>query len=204
MRRRDLTGMLILHLVLALGWRSPAAAQETQCDAPELVAGNAHYNELVCHAVDLVRRQDYANAVEVLEGAMRMTLYDSPNFRLYPLLALAYWRGGDSVRAKENLEKARLSVLVLTGVYRCEESRSGGLLLGSYGKTVGDRRAVEVSRRMCGAAYEDLYRFTPVLELEWERSFELAWLKGLVAKARLIERYLLAEQEVSSSERQPR
>jgi len=135
--------------------QSPQA--RTSCDVPELVNGNATYNGLVCQGVTALAQERAIDAVLFFEEAMGIRLSELPNFKLYPRLALAYWKSGDKERANDTLQKGRLALLVLVGVYHCLEHDRGFSLADRYGDAVNEPFAEELARRMCGAAYEYIY-----------------------------------------------
>src|SRR5207248_645325 len=166
---------------------SPASAQQAPCNVPEVVLDNQRYNELACDGIRRMERGDYANAARVFEDAMRLRLFEVPNFQLYARLALAYSKLGDARKVEENLDKGRLSLLVLTGAYRCEEVADSFRIVDRGGKPVGGQHVAEIVQRMCGAAYEPIY--------------EDDSLETFVSKARIVENYLGIAHTVGASRR---
>jgi hypothetical protein len=179
---RALLAGLSLFIVTCVA--SLDAVEPPRCTVPEIVPGNSRYNQLLCLGVEYMERREFRNAIPAFEEAMRIPLSDVPNFQLFARLALAYYWAGDSTKARENAERARLSLLVLTGAYRCEETRSTFVLVDRRGHSVDHPDAPEIARRMCGAAYDQVY--------------EDASLESFVSKARLVENYLTIARTMTS------
>ena len=101
-----------------------------------------------------------AQLLMLFEKALKQPVYEVPNFKLYPRLALAYSMNGNDKEAKENLEKARLSLEIFTRMLVCVESDNGIFIAKS---TWGQANKVkspyhdEIMGRMCGASYEHMY-----------------------------------------------
>nr|VFJ50500.1 MAG: hypothetical protein BECKDK2373C_GA0170839_102910 [Candidatus Kentron sp. DK] len=148
----------IAIFALLFGLNSICGATETQsdCDAPELVEGSGpEYNQLVCDGARLMAQGYYGEATKAFEAAMKIPFLDMPNFKLFPRLALAYFMAGEREKATENLEKADLSLSVLTGIVRCKEDDRGlFFLVHESGKRIDN---IDIVHRMCGAAYDYFY-----------------------------------------------
>lgn len=169
------------------------AAQQASCNALELVEpGGPRYNALVCQGVESMDRNEYENAIRWFEDAMSIRLPDVPNFKLFPRLALAYWRSGKQDKALENLEKARLSLLMLIGTYKCQSTPNSFLLVDPLGDVVDGPQVADIRRRMCGAAYENYYGYT-------EGPFDDQLLDRFLGDARLVENYLVIARTIPQS-----
>jgi len=133
----------------------------SQCNAIEEEEGNDAYNRQVCSGVYAMAAGHYDDAIRSFEDALEMHLFEYPNFALLPRLALAYWNAGRAEEALIALEKAELSLRVLVGIYRCHERAddSHWILITSSGGPVLGEYVEETTRRMCGAAYADMYEF---------------------------------------------
>ncbi|MBT8420671.1 MAG: hypothetical protein KJO08_07405 [Gammaproteobacteria bacterium] len=147
----------IIAFTFLFGLFSSCGATEIRfdCDAPELVEGNAKYNQLVCNGVGFMTRNRYAEAAKTFEMAMEVPLFEMPNFELFPRLALAHFMAGNREKAMENLKKAELSLSVLTGILHCLETEQGLFVVRENGERIDD---FGISRKMCGAAYDYFYR----------------------------------------------
>ena len=135
----------------------------TDCDAIELAfyEGQSRYKELACSGIKAMQEQKYAEAAGLFEDALAMPLFETPNFELLPRLAWAYFQAGHKQIADEVLLEAELALSVLTRLVLCIETteEDGRYYLGRAG---GGRLSGEVSERvlnrMCGAAYDYVYR----------------------------------------------
>lgn len=169
-----MTTRLLVHALSALLGstvlvpRTAEAQSAPDCDAVELVQGNDAYNELVCRGIRSMATGQHPNAVRDFERALAVDLFEYPNFALFPRLAMAYWRAGRAPEATAALEKARLSLHVLVGIYRCRERQpdSKWVLVTVAGDAVSHEFADEITARMCGAAYSDMYTFDESRPLE--------------------------------------
>ncbi len=152
-------------LVAALAFCAPLlsfcecvhAQRGPTCEVPELVSNNERYNTLVCQGVGRLHSHDPGGAISALEAAMQIRFAEVPNFQLFPRLALAYWQRGDTSKARQTMRKAQLSLLVLIGADRCEETGSGFHLVNRYGEPIEGESTREIAQRMCGEAYAGVY-----------------------------------------------
>ncbi len=168
---------------LACSEQRPAAAQSAApCSEPEVIRGATAYNELVCAGIDKMQHGQFQEAIHDLEQATTLRLSEIPNFRLFSRLALAYFKAGDRDRANLNLDLGRLSLSLLVGIYRCHQASTGFILLDQTGAPVEHPQAKEITRRMCGAAYEYAYSRNS--------------LEDFVHDASLVEHYLAIAKEV--------
>jgi len=102
---------------------------------------------------------------------------------------MVYSMAGNITKAKENSLKAELSLSVLIGNARCLETRNGFRLTRQDRSTIQAAYQDEVTKRMCGAAYEYVYT---------QRSF-----KSVLHDAELIKIYFQAKALIDESERKP-
>jgi hypothetical protein len=175
--------LVAVIICLACSEQRRAAAQSAApCSEPEVILGATAYNNLVCAGIDKMQRGQFREAIHDLEQATTIRLSESPNFRLFPRLALAYFKAGDRDRANLNLELGRLSLSLLVGIYRCHQASTGFILLDQTGAPVEHPQAKEIPRRMCGAAYEYAYSKDS--------------LEDFVRDASLVEHYLAIAKEV--------
>jgi hypothetical protein len=123
----------------------------------------------------------FAEAARDFEQALAIRLFEIPNFQLFPKLALAYSRAGDKRAARLNLERGRIALSLLVGVYHCDETPTG-YLLDEAGTPLEGPQASEIMRRMCGAIYEHIYTSSS--------------LEGFVWRARLVEYYFTVAKEI--------
>ena len=182
-----------LAVVASLGaaYGTICVAQGAPCQALELVEpGGPRYNALVCQGIASMEHGANKEAIQALEEANTIRFPDMPNFKLFPRLTLLYWRSGDRHKAGENLEKARLSLMILIGVYRCAETPTGFLVLTPRGDRVEGTRVEEIRRRMCGAAYEAYYGYN-------DGPFNDELLERIAADARLVENYLRVAKAIA-------
>jgi len=148
--------------LLAVGLPLPGAEaqvvqQEESCDVPELSREYPQYDTLVCEGVTAMATGEFQAAINYFERAMDVRFHEYPNFQLFSRLALAYWRAGHVETALTTLEKARLSLNLLIGVYTCLETDQGFQFLDDRGVEINRPEAVEVKRRMCDAIAIDYY-----------------------------------------------
>ena len=144
-------------LLLLLLLSAPAVAQAQTCRAPERVQGAAEYNRMVCDAVSRFEAKDYASAADLLERASKLELYEYPNYRVLPRLALTYAHLGKSEQARILLAQVRLSLEVLYRLSRCIETSNGFGLVDERGPLPSDSSTHAVVARMCGEVYQGLY-----------------------------------------------
>jgi tetratricopeptide (TPR) repeat protein len=172
---------LTLLALSATTCRTAAAQVGPQCGAIELIQTEDQYNRLVCDGIRAMADGNQSQAVDSFEKALGIQLFEYPNFVLLPRLALAYWSAGRVEDAYATLEKARLTLLVLVGIYRCQERESDWTyqLVDASGQLVRERYAEEINSLMCGAAYVDIYALD-----EW-RSLE-----SFVVDGQLVDHYL--------------
>jgi hypothetical protein len=104
-----------------------------------------------------MERGRYSQAIEELLRAKSMGFVEYPNFLLYPRLALAYFKSGDKVKAKETLKKAELTLLIYQGVVHCEEGDQEFHLVAPEDVKIEPSVSEEVIGVMCGAIYEEYY-----------------------------------------------
>lgn len=180
--KKNIAFFFISCILSGFGVSGHAAEKET-CEALELVEGNVEYNQLVCKGVRQMQLKNYSEAVKFFEEAMQKKLFEFPNFKLYPRLTLAYLGAGNVNKAKENLTNAELSLSILIGAVRCEETDKGFRLVNKDGSIV-QIPSQNITQRMCGAAYEYIYT---------QPSF-----KSTLYNAELIKIYLQAKKEVES------
>ena len=87
-----------------------------------VLPGNKIYNDLVCQAVKDFEQENYRASIRRLEEAGRLILFEFPNFKILPLLALSYHRAGEKKKALKTLEQARVSLLIANGeITGCRE-----------------------------------------------------------------------------------
>jgi tetratricopeptide (TPR) repeat protein len=153
-----------------------------QCTAIETVSSNQEYNELVCAGIDAMHQGKYRDAINLLERAGNISILEYPNYKVYPLLALAYSKAGFQKKAKENLERARLSLSVLVGIYHCTETGDGFYISQGIDVKVDSQFNDDVAKKMCGEAYDYVYKIDS--------------LETVVANAKLIESYFSIRNQI--------
>ncbi len=167
------------------------------CDALEIIdigTGYKDYNDLVCAGIEYMKEERFMDAITSFESALSIRFLDIPNFELFPRLALAHFGAGEIENAKRSLLATELSLSILIGVLRCvevdiEEFGVSGIVQDRNGTRLTGEVVDEVSRRMCGPAYDYIYR---------QRSFEIT-----LDNARLIERYLAAKRVIEGDAQSP-
>jgi hypothetical protein len=146
----------LLAVTQAAETQSPRSEQGPEvCVAPEVVAGAAEYNRLACQGIDLMAQGRNREAIEILQQALAIKLFEQPNHRLLPRLALATFRAG--LDAQEALEEAELATELLVGVLRCQETDDGFRIVSPSTRQPTSRLLPMVAHRMCGAAYDYYY-----------------------------------------------
>jgi hypothetical protein len=137
------------------------------CKAFEVVLpGNQAYNKLVCQAADHFEHGNYRASSGRLEEAARLQLFEFPNFKILPLLALSYHRSGEKKKALETLEQARVSLLIANGEIECVEAATG-FFLYRRGQEFKHPSEDEIMNRMCGAIYDYLYQMQSLDTALW-------------------------------------
>ena len=186
---KALIGIAVLNMSFATTAHA-ADKPQASCDAPELFGKDDNdYNRLVCEGTTHMQRQQYTQAVRAFEAAMQKTLYDSPNFVLYPRLALAYLRAGDPAKARATLKKGEIALSIFIGAVKCLETNEQLNVIKQAGSD-SDRAVYEspywpeVSRRMCGAMYDIIYT---------QRSFT-----RVLGEAKLVQAYLDIKKEIET------
>lgn len=172
----------ILFLIFGFLFVTNFAKAGVGCDVPELIEGNQKYNELVCAGVLHMHEKNYKEAINAFESALGTPLFEIPNFELLPRLAWAYSQAGDFQKAQGYLAKAELALSVFTGLLECRETKAGFYLQGRYGERISGENSNEIAARMCGAAYDYIYK---------HRS-----LKRVVQDAELIKNYFDVKQRI--------
>ena len=173
----------------ALAIISGCVVVDTQpvCDVPELKHGKSYYNELVCSGVEFAESGKYADAVKSFEKAIAIRFHESTNFELFPKLAWARFKNGNFSAAKEDLKRAELSLSVFAGLIHCQETDEGFYLKNNAGIKLTGEISSEVSRIMCGAAYDYIYRRDS--------------LDRVLLEAELVKRYMDVEKKIINVEK---
>ncbi|GMW07705.1 MAG: hypothetical protein AMXMBFR8_25010 [Nevskiales bacterium] len=144
-------------LVTILAFSKGVAGDSNFCASLEVVGNNAEYDRLVCEGEELMGQGRFADAAQRLEAALRIPLFEQPNFKPLPRLALAYFRSGRAKQAEMTIDEAQLALSVLADVARCVEGDAGFFIVYANGSPVTSLRRNETARRMCGAAYDGYY-----------------------------------------------
>ena len=151
---------LIVGIVFILLYNFGWAEVETNCSAPELMEGFEgynHYNELVCEGIKYTKEEKFSDAVKAYEQALSVFFLDIPNFELFSKLAWVRFKMGDITRARKELKKAEISLLVYTGMLECPGSGDVSHLKYRYGALFDGEIYKEVAVVMCGEAYDYYY-----------------------------------------------
>jgi hypothetical protein len=158
---------------------SPLAMDSNSCDAVELVHGakdpnSLRYNALICEAETSLEKEDNSRALELLSEAKKVPLFERPNVLLYPLTALTKHRLGDTKGALDDIKRAELVLMVLTGIATCTDTelnaRIGGLSLGMNFDYYGARLTSDIAREMCWPGYQGFFtrELTTLGRIKWE------------------------------------
>lgn len=160
-------GLLFTLSSFGIAFATFATGSQMQCTTEDFVQGNDIYNDLVCDAKDSISRGDYSQAHQQLLEASRIQLFEEPNFRLYPLLALVDFRLGNKKNAIRNLKKAELSLMVYAELAQCtsydEDRGLKGLDIDRFEPTLRK----EIADEMCWFAFSTYSRAT-LKAIEWE------------------------------------
>ena len=137
------------------------------CQAFEVVLpGNMVYNDVVCQAIKDFEQENYGASIRRLEEAGRLNLFEFPNFKILPLLALSYHRAGEKKKALKTLEQARVSLLIANGEIECVETDTG-FFLDRHGQEFEHPSKDEIMNRMCGAIFDYLYQMESLEVALW-------------------------------------
>lgn len=133
-----------------------AAENGYGCNAVELAEGNKTYNKLVCDSLKAMNDKDYKYAISLLDSAIKEPILEFPNFMLFSRLSYAYYLNGDKKTAAELIEKAELSLSVLSGIYKCNENKRA-FFLTKNGEKIIHKYHDEIALLMCPAEYDYIY-----------------------------------------------
>ena len=149
--------LLVLNF-FALSLFSFELRAEDYCGFDMFTKASVAYNKLACDANTQLNAEKYSEAITSFEQALKIRIYDAPNFELLPLLALAYSKSEQQEKAESSLLKAKLSLLVFSGVLECNEGDKGfEIRNSSNSKVITDKESQQVVAMMCGAAYDHVY-----------------------------------------------
>lgn len=154
--RSCIGGLLIASVLLGAEARGHDAAPPPLCKSP-LLTRDSRYDVLACEGLELMEKKAYAEAAKRFERALAIGLFEQPNYKLLPLLALAHHRAGDKAKALAALESAELALNVLTGIGKCVDEGDDKFVLYEEGMPVRSPQAAATVDRMCGAILEDYY-----------------------------------------------
>ena len=149
---------IILGVILS--FNVEASNTKVSCNAIEVYKGNDNYNHLLCSGIEYMNKKKYKDAINKFEKAMQVNLLEFPNFKIYTRLALAYFLYKDEKKAKENIQKAELSLLLYVRIIYCKDYKESYILVDKYHNYISQQYSNEISNLMCGAAYEYIYNAT--------------------------------------------
>ena len=182
MKTYFLFAVVVVLFSTAHAQNSNAANSIGGCNTSELINGNAGYNKLVCEGIHAMDSGDSKSAIDALEKAENIKFPESPNYKLFPRLADAYFRIGDMNNAHLYLERSRLALSLVVGVMHCEETDSGFYIAQFASSKVDSPQNRDVATSMCGAAYDDIY--------------EGRTLESTLSDSKLIEYYLAVKKKI--------
>jgi len=162
-------------------------AAPNACESYDFVGGAADdYSKTICAARKLMKEGKNSQAAELLVRASRLMLFEEPNFRALPDLALTQYLSGQLVEAKRTIILAEYTLGVLVGMYSCvEDERDGHYSIWSSAEIDFVPAIAELAaERMCGAAYDGYY--------------EYADLESFVVDAELVKHYLEIRKAIDS------
>lgn len=175
--------LVLLAMNLALV-ANTAIAGSDDCDAIEKIDGQKEYNRILCVAIEYLERNEYDKAVSALEKASVIRMHETPNFLIYPRLAVAYASSGQLKEARRTLEKAEITLSVYFGIFMCRHSEDDFYLVDRAERRVEEDYADYAIRKMCGAAYEYIY--------------EQQALGDILRESKYIEHFLSATEKVNA------
>ena len=184
--------VLAVGLFLLLLIDFSAFASEANCDAIELMPGYPDYNRAVCEGYRALENNRYSTAVRSFEKASQFMFLEFPNFQLYSAMAWAHFLAGERSEAAANLEKARLSLALFTGLIHCTDDG----IVGADQHLVDSKYNEEVTAEMCGEIYQGLYG-APQFEYP---KYTDALLQLYVERAKLVEKYLEVDAGIRSGQ----
>jgi hypothetical protein len=183
--RRYLIAILLL-ICSSSAVQGAEKIKPANCRAPELF-GDPPYDDLVCTGIAMMVRHDYRRAIDSFERALKINLFEWPNFMLLPRLALAYHRAGDRAKAAEMLEKAELTLQVFTKMLACvaTDGDNNSIIIHNYPGPIYPIKSPyhqEVVKIMCGDAFESNYEFMT--------------LEGLAGEGPLLRNYVTIKRKI--------
>jgi hypothetical protein len=179
----------VLALLVSAGVQAQTP-EKPLCSAPEVITGLEaydQYNELVCAGAKSLQSKQYKEAAAKFEAALKLDLYDVPNFQSLSRLALAYHLSGKKLLAEQYLTQSELALKVLVGELRCIENKEHvSLVYALGGKVIVSSAASEIAKRMCGGAYENYY--------------QIRTLSGFLSDAALVKQFFEVKAKVHSKQ----
>ena len=143
------------------------AARSVTCDVFENVyPGNDAYNELVCRGWYAFHDGQYQEAMFAFRRADEIDLFEFPNFKLLPILALTAARLGENHLANHFLREAELTLFIANGELLCV-AENAGFALYRRGQRLPEPQPTQVIVRMCGDIYDALYSLQSIDEARW-------------------------------------
>lgn len=105
------------------------------------------YVNLLCEGRRALNSSEYNRAIEVYDKASKITLFEFPNFQVYPKLACAHCKNGDSNRGLKLLEDFDAMLKIYAGEVRCVDKDG----------TMNPNVPKGVKNVMCGEIYYSYY-----------------------------------------------
>jgi hypothetical protein len=130
-----------------------------QCDASELVRGASKYNEFVCKASTAVLSGDDKKALDLYLSALKEPVLESPNIRLFAVIARTYAKLGEFQDADLYMKYDNLAALWMIGIVRCQETSNPNESLFQDGKMLVSEEAIHMADVLCGPMFDEFSYF---------------------------------------------
>lgn len=132
-----------------------AIANEVDCTSHK----GEEYDALTCLAEQYFQVGLYKKSIEKYLQASKIDIFEVPNYELDTKLAHAYLLSGNIEKAQYYIERSRLALSVLTGIYTCVETDDDRIFVieDKAGQPLMSKVARDATLVMCGAAYDYIY-----------------------------------------------
>jgi hypothetical protein len=104
-----------------------------------------------------IEQKEYGNALDFINKASKIILFEVPNFKFYSLRALVKFKLQNIDEAHSDLKKAKLSIMISSGLAKCYNEIEGLKGINGNLKEFDVSIIEEVSKNMCGGIYEPYY-----------------------------------------------
>ena len=147
--------ILLYAALSACIFAGQAVANDVDCSS----YNEEEYDALTCHAEQYFQVGLYKKSIEKYLQASKIRVFEVPNYELDAKLAHAYLLSGNIKKAQYYIERSRVVLSVLTGIYTCVETDDDRIFVieGEAGQPLMSKVARDATLVMCGAVYDYIY-----------------------------------------------